>query len=143
VNVNPVPGTTPIEHLPGERPCVRAACDVGPELDILERSELGEEVERLKDEADAPAAEREQLPTRRPSDVPARHHDAPFGRRIERADDIQQRRLAASRRTQLNREILGRDPDRDVCERDHDVRASRVTLTDRGQLDQRIRTIVR
>ena len=73
--------TDPIEHLTGERASTCAPGDVGSELDILKRGEGGEKVERLKDETDAPAAEREQLLARQPSDVPARYNDPPLARR--------------------------------------------------------------
>ncbi len=77
--------------------------DVDAELDVLERGQRGEEVERLEDEADAVAAEAEQLLARAPRDVLAGDDDPSLGRRVERADHVQQRRLAAARRARARR----------------------------------------
>jgi hypothetical protein len=67
---------------------------VHPELDVLERGQRGEEVERLEDEAQRVAAEAKQLAPRGPRDVwPATPRPR---RRVERADRVQ-RGLAAAR----------------------------------------------
>jgi hypothetical protein len=82
-----------------------AAADLGAELDVLERGQAGEEVERLEDEAHGAPAEASELFPRRPGQVDAAHDDAAFGGDVERADHVQQRCLAAAGGTEHNDEL--------------------------------------
>ena len=111
--------------------------DVGAELDVLERRERREEVERLEDERDGAAPEGEELATGRVGQIPPAHDDRPARRGVERADDVQQRRLAAARRPEDHAELAGAHAEGDVVERD-DVRiADAIAAAGAAQLDQR------
>jgi hypothetical protein len=82
-----------------------AAADLGAELNVLERGQAGEEVERLEDEAHGAPPEASELLPRRPGQVDAAHDDAAFGGDVERADHVQQRGLAATGGTEHNEEL--------------------------------------
>ena len=90
--------------------------DVGAELDVLQRRQPGEQVEGLEDEADPAAPEGRQRRAGRAGDVLAGHHDPPLGGRVEGADEVEQRRLAAARGPQHHDELAPVDRQVDVLE---------------------------
>jgi hypothetical protein len=74
------------------------------QLDVLVDREIADEVERLEDEADLPVANARAISRRELADRLATQDVAAVARRIEQAEDREQRRLAAA----------GRARDRDV-----------------------------
>ena len=125
-----------LEHLPCKLGRVLTARDLGSELHVLLRSQCREQVERLEDEADAGSAKVEQLPPARPGQVVTGNHDASAGRRVEGADDVQQRRLAASRRPEDDHEVFGGDVERDRVEGDDLDLTNPVAPADAVERDQ-------
>ena len=68
------------------------------QLDVLEHREIADQVEALKDESDLAVADARALRSRELGDRPAVQLVRAFGRRVEQAENRQQRRLAAARR---------------------------------------------
>ena len=106
------PSPTRVEHLAARpRRGRRGRATSAPNCDVLERGQAGEQVEGLEDEADTVLpAERGQFAcaTRRVMSRPG-DGDRALGRRVERADQVEQRRLAAARRAEHDDELAGLD----------------------------------
>ena len=68
------------------------------QLDVLEHGEIADQVEALEDEPDLAVADARALRGGQLGDRPAVQQVLPFGRRVEQAENRQQRRLAAARR---------------------------------------------
>ena len=103
---------------------------------VLQRRAVRQQVERLEDEADPPPAQRGPVPVAQRARVQAVQQVAALGRRVEQAEQVQQRRLARA----------GRPGHRDVVARlDHQVgraqrghrRRSRVGAGQAAELDHR------
>ncbi|OLB60596.1 MAG: hypothetical protein AUI11_13210 [Acidobacteria bacterium 13_2_20CM_2_66_4] len=67
------------------------------QLDVLEHGEIANQVEALKDKADLAVADTRALRRWQFRDGPVVQEILAFGRRIEEAEDRQERRLAAAR----------------------------------------------
>src|SRR5919197_1892035 len=67
------------------------------QLDVLEDREIANQVETLEDEADLAVAHARALRRRQFRDGPVVQEVLAFGRRVEKAEDRQERRLAAAR----------------------------------------------
>jgi hypothetical protein len=87
--------------------------------DVLEHGQRRDEIEELEDEPDrrAPQPREPRLIERRRLRIAEKH--APARRPIDGADQIEQRRLAASGRAHQHREIARRDVERNVIEHMH------------------------
>jgi hypothetical protein len=75
----------------------RQALDEPRHEDVLERVELGEQVVELEDEADGAVAESRQARTAHGGELFAVHRDGAGAHDVERADAVEQRRLAGAR----------------------------------------------
>jgi hypothetical protein len=128
-----------VQHLAGDLGRVLPTGSVVSELNVLDRRQCRKQVERLKHEAHPMPAKVEQLTARRPRDVPTRHHHVALTRGVEGADDVQQGRLAATRRAKHHQEVLRRDLQRDICERHHLIRTDAIAAANTGELHQRPR----
>ena len=112
------------------RPCAarsrRAAVEQALR-DVLQRGHPVDQEELLEHEADRGRAQPRELAVVEVGDVDAGHADAPARRAIERAHDVQQRRLARARRADDADELAILDLEADSVERPH---ASGVLLDD-------------
>ncbi len=79
------------------------------QLDVLVGGQDRNEVVRLEDESDVARAERGQLRARESRQVDAGHDDPPVGRRVDAADQVQDRRLAGAGRTHEGEEFARLD----------------------------------
>ncbi len=127
-----------LQHPHGDALCIPLAPgDVDAERDVLEGAQPGEEVEGLEDEADVPPAEGCEPGSRGARDVGAGDDDATARRRVERADEVEQRRLPAARRAEDDDELALADPQVDALERRHGDVAELVAARDAAEVDQR------
>ena len=101
--------------------------------DVVERGLATEQVELLEDEADPPCAQRGQPPVGHARHVVPGDPDGPLGRPVERAEEVQERRLARAGRADDRDELAALDPEVDRLE-GVDRRHARVALADPGQL---------
>ena len=105
-----------------------AAGELERQEDVLERGQVGEQLERLEDEADAAAAQERQLVLGERLDRRAVDPHLALARPVEPGGEAEQRRLAASRRPEHGDELAARD---------REVDASRMVSTrspDRSRL---------
>ena len=125
-----------------------AAADAGVEQtggDVLEGGEPFDEVELLEHEPDAPAAQSSQLGVAQSTDVVAVDAHPTGGRPVQRADDVDQRRLARPGRPDDGHQLAVADREVDAAQRRHRW-CGRVGLGDRLQLqcgDRRLCLLVR
>src|SRR5918995_7501890 len=75
------------------------------QLDVLEHGEVADQVEALEDEPDLAVAHARALRERQVRHLLAVQQVGALGRRVEQAEDGQERRLAAARRTG-NRDVF-------------------------------------
>ena len=75
----------------------RRRCDQRRDQDVLQHAALRQQVVILEHEPDVPVAERGQVRLRQGERVHAVERDRPAGRRVERAEDVEQRALARTR----------------------------------------------
>src|SRR5690606_2472753 len=108
------------------------------QLDIVDDSQIRDQMKRLEDEAELAIANRRKAPVRKAAHVLAAEQDRAFGRPIDEAEEVQQRALAAARRPHHGDELTGLDRDADVLQRNgfHAVRA--VDLVDVRESDDRL-----
>ena len=103
---------------------------------VLQRRPVRQQVERLEDEADPPAAQRGPVPVAQRAGVQAVQQVAALGRRVEQAEQVQQRRLARAGRPG-HRDVVARLDDQvGRAQRGH-RRRSRVGAGQAAQLDHR------
>jgi hypothetical protein len=119
----PVPGT---EAAIGER-----------QLDVLADAEIADQVEALKDEPDFTVADARPLGGRELRDLPAVQPIRSGRRRVEQAENRQQRRLAAAGRPLDRNVFAARDLQGDVGQRVGVDFVRRKHLGDSPQLDDR------
>ena len=118
--LDPVAQPDVLERGPGHGVGVRPARDVGPEAHVLERREAGEQVEGLEDEGDGVPPDLGELAPGHPLERLPGDRDPALRRRVERADEVEERRLAAARGAEDDDELAGTDAEVDVDERlDH------------------------
>ncbi len=98
--VHPPPEPDLLEHLAGDVARTMPPGHVGTELHVLERGQSREQVEALEHEAHRVTPDLEARRPRRVRDVATGDAHAAGRRRVERADHVEQRRLAAPRRAQ-------------------------------------------
>ena len=97
---------------------------------VVERRQPVEQVELLKDEAHAPRAQRRELVVGGRGGVDAVDRDVAGRRAVERAHDLQQRRLARARRAEDRDELAAGDVEVDAAQR---VDVPGVLLDDAAQ----------
>ena len=108
------------------------------QLDVLVDREIADQVERLEDEADLAVADAGALRRRELRDRLAGERVLAVGRRVEQAEDREQRRLAAARRS-FHRDVLARlDLDVDVLKGVGLHLVGVEDLLDPGEADQRL-----
>ena len=83
-----------------------------PELDVLERRQRRDQVELLEDEAEGAQPQLCEIVVAQLREVAALEEDAAAGRPVERAQQLQQRRLARSARALERDELAGLDRQR-------------------------------
>ena len=109
------------------------------ELDVLDRVEAGEQVERLEHEADVLVADRRELIVAQLADDLARERVYPRIRCVEAAEHVHQRRLARAGRAHDRHELAGVDVEVDALQRlDLDLLADAVRLRDPTKLHDRL-----
>src|ERR1700692_1955585 len=89
------------DHLTGELllvPAGRLVAEAERQRNVLRRCEGGEEVEELEDDADVGAAERRALLVSEAVDVDALDRDRPLVGRLQPAEHVEERALAAPAR---------------------------------------------
>jgi hypothetical protein len=86
------------------------------QLDVPLRRQRRHQVVELEDEAHVGGAPRRQLAARQLIDAPVLHDDDAVRRRVEPADQVQERRLAGSRRPHQRHEVAFRDVEVDAVE---------------------------
>src|ERR1700733_15496445 len=99
-------------------------------LHVLVCGEGGNQIEELEYKTDMRAAESAQIARSAPRDILPRHHDRAAVGRFDAADDVEQRGLARSARTQDCSELAGRGTKIDGAQRLHRSRALAVGLAD-------------
>ena len=104
------------------------AVEVERQEDVADRVEGGHEVERLEDEADAPAAQDGQLEVGERRDVGVADPCAAGGRGIQPRHDVHEGRLAGSGRPHDRGELPATDADAHVVEGAHRAVAPAVGL---------------
>ena len=114
--------------------CARKAGIQQAAGDVVDRGEAVEQVELLEDEADPARAQRRQLVVTRGRGVEAVDPHLARGRTIERAHDLQQRRLAGARRPDDRQQLAAVHVEVDALER---ANTAGILLHDTAQLDQR------
>ena len=118
------------------RPSMRArssarratAVEVEREQDVAERVEGRHEVERLEDEAHAPAAQDRELEVGEAGDVGVADPGAAGGRGIQSRHDVHERRLARSGRPHDRGELAATDADAHAVEGAHGAPPGAVGL---------------
>src|SRR5690606_25117579 len=103
------------------------------QLHVLAHGQRGDEVEELEHEAEPAAAQLRALPFRQRAEVLAAQEDVPHVRRLETADQPEQRRLARAAAADDDGELALRD--REVCRIENDLLA--VALRDAAKLYRR------
>ena len=128
----------PVEHGQGAIPAVGARDPLIEErdLDVLRDRELGDQVERLEDESDPPAADAAERAVLEIRDLLAVEPVVAARRAIEAAEDVHERGLPGARRTHDRHVLAAIDPQIDALERLDEHRAVRadVGLADSDQL---------
>ena len=106
------------------------------QLDILHHVQLGQQVEELEHEPDLPVADGGKLPRRGVLDHHAVELDRAFGGRIQAAQDVHQRGLAAAGRADDRDELALLDVQGHVVQRADFLLAEAVDLADVAEFDQ-------
>src|SRR5690606_19411203 len=109
------------------------------QLDVLVDVELVEQVEALEDEADVAFAQLGEAVLREARDLAIGEPVAPARRRIDQADDVEQRRFAASGRPHDRDELALLDRQIDARERRGFELLRPIELRDALEADQRRR----
>ncbi len=122
--------TDELEHLAHPHAPLRSrnALVMQRQLDVLVHVEIRDQMEALKDEADVTPAQVCELIDRAIGDVLAAEHVTTARRRIDEADDVEHRRLAAARRPHDCDELAALDREIDAIERRRNLRLARVAL---------------
>ena len=100
---------------------------------VLERVEVGEQVELLEDDSDLLAPIAHALGFAERGDFDAVHDDRALGRAIERGEQVDEGRLARARRAHDREPFAGADLEIDAVERAHRA----VVARDSGHLHER------
>ena len=122
-------------HAGAPFPLRYAAVEEG-RLHVLLHRELGDQVEGLEDEADAPVAQRGELRVVEARDLPAVEEIVAARGAVQAAEDAEQRRLARPRGAHHRHRLAGRDLEAHVAQRGDLDGAPRVGLADSLQLDE-------
>ena len=113
--VEPVAEAHPVEELPRPRLVVALRPrDEGGDEDVLQHRALRQQEVVLEDEADRAVAEGGELGLRQRVGIEPVERDPARGRRLERAEDVEQRALAAARGAHDAQRLAGPLRERDV-----------------------------
>jgi hypothetical protein len=113
----------------------RAAGDAPGEHDVLERREVRQELVELEDEADGAVAEGGEAGAGEGGHVLAADQDAARVRFVEGAEDVEQRRLAGTRRSDDRHQLAGLDDEVDAAQHVDHPGAVAVALGQAARLD--------
>src|SRR5918996_3800142 len=96
--MDPVEQPDPLQRLVHQGPALGGghAAVLQRQLDVVEHVEVADQIERLEDESDGPAPDPGPLRRRERGHRLTREHVAPLARRIEQAENGEQRGLAAA-----------------------------------------------
>src|SRR5262249_29730181 len=108
VMMRPVTQADFVEQRPRAAAGLGDAHDLHRREDVFVGRERGDQVERLKDEADQPAAQLGQFVLGHSGDLAPAQTDAARSRRVESGDQAEQRRFAATRRADDRDELTAR-----------------------------------
>ena len=128
-------GEEPLDPLLALAP--RHALEQELQLHVLPGGDLRQQVEALEDETDPPVADLREAVPAEALDLLAEQPVAPRGRRVETADQVEQRRLARTGRADDRHELARRHREVDPAERFHPHRAGVVDLADAPHRDHR------
>ena len=104
---------------------------------VLRRRECRQQMVKLEDEPDAACPQRGQGAFRQRRRLASAEHVRSAARRLEQADQVEQRRLARTRRSDQRGELAAGDRQVDAVQHlDRDVGAGAVGLVDVGQPQQ-------
>src|SRR5215510_7498847 len=106
--MRPVAQADFVEQRPRAVACLGYAHDLHRSEDVFVGRERGDQMERLKNEADQPAAQLGQLVLTHSGDLALAQTDAARSRRVESGDQAEQRRFAATRRADDRDELAAR-----------------------------------
>ena len=107
------------------------------QLDVLDRRRPRQQVEPLKHEADLAVADLREFVVVQPRDVAVLEPVLARGRTIEAAEDVHERRLAGSRRSDDRHELSFFDVERDAAQRADGNVADLVGLDQLADPEQR------
>ena len=105
-------------------------------LDVLDRGQRRDQIELLEDEAERAQAELRELVVGQRREVAALEEHVAGARPVERAEQLQERRLAASARSLERDELAGFDLEVDAVERAHRGRAALEELRHAVELNR-------
>jgi hypothetical protein len=97
------------EEIPGALGGRGAAGELERQQDVLERRQIAEQLERLKDESDSPAPQSRQLVLGERLNLPAVEPNFSLARSVETRRQAEEGRLSAARGTEDGDEVAGRD----------------------------------
>src|SRR5262249_56716619 len=117
-------------------------CQKRGELRVALRGEKGEEVVELNQEAHVGGAPPREVAAAQPVDALAVDHDRSRGRRVEPADQVQQRRLARPRRPHQRDEVATRNVEVDAVQNLDRLAAAPIRLGDAANLDEDVYLVV-
>ena len=100
----------------GNAPAVAPAGELHHHLDVLVRREGGNQIEELEHKADMQAAESAQFARSVSRNILPSNHDRAAVGRFDAADDVEQRRLARSARTEYRHELARTDIEIDLTQ---------------------------
>jgi len=100
----------------GPFPGVGSPVEKARQLDVLPHGQVGQEVEELEDDADVPPPVERALPVGQGGDVAAADPDRSGRGRVDSRDEVEERRLAASRGSDDREELAGGNGQVDAVE---------------------------
>src|SRR5579872_5160394 len=107
-------------------------------LDVLERVQRRDQVERLEDEAEGAQAQLGEVAVSERAEVAALEEHRAARRAVERAEELQQRRLAGARRPDDRDDLRVVDRQVDACERGNRRLAALERARDAAELVERV-----
>ena len=124
------------QELGRARPGGGMSCQLERQQDVLAGRHVREELVRLEDEADLPAAQEGQVVFRHRVDRRALQEDLPSRRPVEAGHEAEERRLAAARRAEDGGELTRGDGQVDVVEDPEHPAAGRELFRDAAKLEE-------
>ena len=103
----PVREVDALEKVRGAFPGVGSFVEKPRKLDVLPDRQVRKEVEELEHDADVPPPVERAFPVGQGGDIPAADPDRAGGGRVDPRDEVEERRLAAARRSDDSEELAG------------------------------------